>query len=167
MKRGLTWSLVLIGGLVAGLLAYGALIEPRLILDVEREEVVLPDLGGEWSGTEVAIVSDWQVGMWFATIDMMERVTDRILEEAPDLVLLGGDFIYVGGPPQPKVDEIMEILGPVIDSDIPTCAVLGNHDDDADGAEEMTRALEDPGVPVLMTRTPRWQRFPTRAPASC
>ena len=40
----------------------------------------------------------------------------------------------------------------MLGSGIPTYAVLGNHDHAAGGAAEMTRALEDAGIPVLQNR---------------
>ncbi|MGY1721383.1 metallophosphoesterase [Blastococcus sp. SYSU DS0552] len=150
MKRWLTWTALAVTGLLLALLAYGTFVEPRLILDTEREDVALPRLGDEWTGTEVALVADLQIGMWLANVGMVERAVDRIVEEQPDVVLLGGDFIYgEDSPPGPKVDAVMEMLAPLVDSGIPTYAVLGNHDYHAGGADEMTRALEDAGIPVL------------------
>ena len=150
MRRWLTWTAVTVAGLLVALIAYGTFVEPRLILDTEREDVALPRLGEEWEGAEVALIADLQVGMWLANIGMMERSVDRIVEEQPDVILLGGDFIYgEDEPPGPKVDAVMEILTPLVASGIPTYAVLGNHDYSADGADEMARALEDAGIPVL------------------
>lgn len=149
MSRRVRWTIAVALALFVPLLSYGTFVEPRLILDVEREDVALPHLGRAWTGTEIALVSDWQIGMWFANTGMMERATERILEEDPDIALLGGDFIYGDGPPGPKVERFMGIIGPLIASGIPTYAVLGNHDYDAEGAGLMTVALEDAGVPVL------------------
>lgn len=155
MKRWRTWTAV-VAGLVLALLGYGTLIEPRLVLDVEREEASLPRLPPELAGTEIALIADLQIGMWFANTAMMERAVDRIVEEQPDVVLLGGDFIYgEDDPPGPKVDRVMQILAPLVDSGLPTYAVLGNHDYAAGGAEEVTRALEDAGIPVLQNEVVR------------
>ncbi|MFR9801678.1 metallophosphoesterase [Pseudonocardia sp. RS010] len=156
MKRWLKWAAVGVSGLLVALIGYGALIEPRLILDVDREHAVLPRLGEQWAGTEVALISDLQIGMWFANRAMMERAVGAIVEEEPDIALLGGDFLYgEGDPPGPKVEKVMEILAPLVDSGIPTYAVLGNHDHVAGGAAEMTRALERAGIPVLRNRAVR------------
>ncbi|MGY1885680.1 hypothetical protein ACI799_10310 [Blastococcus sp. SYSU DS0753] len=103
MKRWLTWTALAVTGLLLTLLAYGTFVEPRLILDTEREDVALPRLGHEWTGTEVALVADLQIGMWLANVGMVERAVDRIVEEQPDVVLLGGDFIYgEDSPPGPR-----------------------------------------------------------------
>ncbi|MCZ2837641.1 metallophosphoesterase [Modestobacter sp. VKM Ac-2985] len=136
------------------LLGYGVLIEPRLVLDEDRYAVELPRLPAESAGLEVALLADMQIGMWWANTGMVERAVERVVEEDPDLVLLGGDFVYHAGPDvEPEVAAAMDLLSPLLDSGIPTYAVLGNHDYESDAAEELTAALEGAGVPVLLNES--------------
>ncbi|MCZ2849384.1 metallophosphoesterase [Modestobacter sp. VKM Ac-2978] len=151
------WSvrvgLALLAALVL-LIGYGVLIEPRLVLDDDREEVELPRLSAEAAGLEVALLADMQIGMWWANTGMVERAVERVVEAEPDLVLLGGDFVYHAGPDvEPEVAAALDLLAPLLDAGIPTYAVLGNHDYASDAAEELTTALEGAGVPVLLNES--------------
>lgn len=48
-----------------------------------------------------------------------------------------------------QVDTVIDLLTPLLDADIPTFAVLGNHDHEVGAVEELTLALEQRGVVVL------------------
>lgn len=138
---------------------YGFLVEPRLILDEERLEVQLPGLGEDWAGADVAVFSDLQVGMWLANDGMVNRIVDRVLDAEPAAVLIGGDFAYSSGPSvSQQVSTVLELLAPLIDSGIPTYAVLGNHDYAVGAAAELTAALEDHGIGVLRNE---WTTVPS------
>ncbi len=150
MRRWLIRIGTALGVLLTLLLVYGVLVEPRLILDEVHAEVPLPLVDEELAGTEVAVASDFQLGMWFANTGMVERSIATIVEEEPDIALLAGDFLYSTDPGvEAQVDVLLELLDPLLDSGIPTYAVLGNHDHAVDGADELTSALEEVGVPVL------------------
>ncbi|MGH2217682.1 metallophosphoesterase, partial [Enterococcus faecalis] len=72
------------------------------------------------------------------------------VEDEPDVALLGGDFVYSSSPSiDEQVDKVLELLDPLLQSGIPTFAVLGNHDYAVGAAEEVTTALEAAGVTVL------------------
>ena len=132
------------------LVVYGVFVEPRYILDEERLEAPLPHLAQEDAGTEVAVVADWQIGAWFDNDGMVEGAVDTILAAEPDMVLLGGDYVYSSDPGvEAQVDRVVELVRPLAESGVPTFAVLGNHDHAAGMAEELTRALESVGIPVL------------------
>ncbi|WP_298462440.1 metallophosphoesterase [uncultured Cellulomonas sp.] len=135
---------------VALLLVYGVAIEPRLVLDDRRYTAPVPGLPAAWAGAEVAVFSDLQTGMWWANAGMVERIVQRVVEQRPDVVLIPGDFLYSTSPPvAEQVDTVMDQLAPLVESGIPTYAVLGNHDYAAGGAEEMATALQAAGIPVL------------------
>lgn len=137
--------------LVLMVAVYGVLIEPRLILDERRYQVGVPALGSEWDGTEVAVLSDLQVGMWWANTGMAERAVARVVAADPDAVLLAGDFVYSTDPGiAVQVDAVLELLDPLRVAGIPTFAVLGNHDYAVGAAEELTAGLEEQGVTVLL-----------------
>jgi uncharacterized protein len=150
VKRTALGAVGAILGVLVLLLLYGSLVEPRLILDERRDEAPIPGLGEPRAGTEVAVFSDLQIGMWWANTGMVQRIVDRVVAAEPDVVLLGGDFLYGSSPdPTRQVDTVMTLLRPLLDSGIPTYAVLGNHDYASGGAQEMEAALEQAGVPVL------------------
>ncbi|MCF6507414.1 metallophosphoesterase [Blastococcus sp. MG754426] len=146
----LTRTAAALGVLVVLLIVYGVLVEPRLILDRERLEVPLPQLAGSAGGTEVGMVSDFQVGMWWSNEGMVSRAVEELVEAAPDIALLGGDYVYSEDPGIPEqVATVMDLLQPLLDSGIPTYAVLGNHDYGAGAAEELATAFEEAGITVL------------------
>ena len=157
-----------LGVVLVLLLVYGVLIEPRLILDEERAEVPLPQLGEELAGTEVAVFADLQVGMWFSNDGMVERAVETAVAAEPDAILLGGDFLYSSDPSiEKQIDTLFELIGPLVDSGIPTYAVLGNHDYAIGAADELTTALEDAGIPVLQNEAAPIPGPVTTPPASC
>lgn len=129
---------------------YGMFVEPRLILDDHHSQVPIRHLPEELAGTTVAVVSDLQIGMWLANVGMIERAVARILDEDPDVVLLGGDFVYGRSPDVPEqVEAVRSLLAPLVAGDAPVYAVLGNHDYAAGAADELTTTLTDAGVEVL------------------
>jgi hypothetical protein len=150
VRRWIVRGLAAVAVLLSGLAVYGVLVEPRLILDVDRVEVALPRLDDRLAGTEVAVLSDLQVGMWWANTGMVERAVRRAVDARPDVVLLGGDLVYSTSPGVARqVDTVLGLLEPLLAADVPTYAVLGNHDLAAGAADELTAALEDAGIPVL------------------
>ncbi|MHA7284301.1 metallophosphoesterase [Arthrobacter sp. TMS2-4] len=129
---------------------YGFAIEPRLMLDEERHQTVIPGLSAEADGTEVAVIADLQIGMWFANIGMVERIVERVVDEEPAALLIAGDFLYSEDPPnREKIETVLDLLEPVRDADIPTFAVLGNHDYLVDAADQLTESLVAHDVTVL------------------
>ena len=150
MKRWLMRIAIALGVTIVLLLVYGVAVEPRFVLDEERWRVALPELGEEWAGTDIAVMSDLQIGMWWSNEGMVEKAVGEIVEDEPDVVLLGGDFLYSQEPDvSTQVERVVELLDPLVAADIPTYAVLGNHDYVVGGAEELTTALEDAGIRVL------------------
>jgi predicted MPP superfamily phosphohydrolase len=121
-------------------------IEPRVILDERVEEAAIPGLPTAWQGQKIAVLADLQVGIWLANIDMIERVVARIVEEKPAAVLLAGDFLYKPVDEESKreareeidpedrreiqaqIEQVVELLRPLVAAGIPSYAVLGNHD---------------------------------------
>jgi predicted MPP superfamily phosphohydrolase len=156
VSRWVRRAALALGALLALLLVYGVAVEPRFILDERRYDAQLPQLGEAWDGTEAAVVSDLQVGMWWANTGMVERAVDEIVAAEPDVALLGGDFVYSTDPGiQAQVDTVLELLSPLLESGIPTYAVLGNHDYAVGAADELTAALQEHGVEVLRNEAAR------------
>ena len=120
--------LIQLGVVLLLLLLWGVLIEPRL-LDVKQESAAIPQLPRSWEGRQIALLADWQVGMWLANTGTMRTATEQVVRLRPAAVLLAGDFIYKAGPnPGGEIRKVVEILRPLTAAGIPTYAVLGNHD---------------------------------------
>lgn len=123
------------------LLAYGVLVEPRLI-EVKEETAITPGLPNEWDGQRVALIADLQIGMWWGNEETDRRIVDRIIKEKPALVLIAGDFVYKPTDEdepseveredthafQKEVDGAAAIVRPLTAAGLPVYAVLGNHD---------------------------------------
>ena len=143
MKTSLRISATLLV-IVLVTLVWGNRCEPRR-LDISRHTVKLPNLPAALNGTKVVFIADFQVGMWLGNEDIIPDVVKIILGEEPDAVLLGGDFIY--HPTDDDEDDvedeweaddkyhtamliktITDHLQALLNSKIPTFAVLGNHD---------------------------------------
>lgn len=143
------------------LLAWGV-IEPRLIMDVQREVAPISELPPEWEGAQIAVIADLQVGMWGANLGMVRRVVQELVERRPDAVLIAGDFVYKADPdPGKEIRTAVELVRPLTTAGIPTYAVLGNHDyslnhrDDPkreDLAARIGAALETASIRVLHNR---------------
>lgn len=145
--------------ILLALLFWGTAIEPRLILDIEREVAELPALSGPWEGERIAVLADWQVGMWLDNPGMAERAVRRIVEERPVAVLIAGDFLTKPEKgTQEKIDRVIRLVRPLGEAGIATIAVLGNHDyglskpgepESEHVTELLVIALEGAGVRVL------------------
>lgn len=159
------WAVAAATLTLVAVVVYGGAIEPRLILDTEEHTAEIRRLPEAWEGATVAVVADFQVGLWLDNTGMLHRAVEAIVREDPDLVLLGGDFIYHPGQhPGIEVSHVLDILEPLIATGIPTFAVLGNHDWGAvrpigegaapdSGAARMLRdSLEAAGIPLLHNR---------------
>ncbi|MDF1501332.1 metallophosphoesterase [Roseisolibacter sp. H3M3-2] len=159
-----------LGAAGAGLLLWGALVEPRLI-DTEHEVAPIPGLPSAWEGRRIALIADLQVGMWGANTGTARRIVARLAADRPAAVLIAGDFLYKAGDDLAEhVAQAVAIVRPLPAAGIPTYAVLGNHDygmDEQDDrresamAERLRRALEQAGVRVL-----RNEAVPLEAPGA-
>lgn len=78
-----------------------------------------------------------------------ERVTEAFaaLEGDCDLLLLAGDLTTHGQPEQAQI--LAEAVGPL---DVPTYAVLGNHDWHCNQADDISAIWEEAGITVLERR---------------
>ena len=153
-----------LGGVLVLLLAWG-LIEPYVI-DETAYTVHLPHLPEAWAGSDVAVIADIQVGMWWDNLWTVRRIVARIVRAEPDAVLILGDFIYHGGDdPTQRIETVVELLEPLTHAGFPVVAVLGNHDysvvsyEDpdvkAERAEQLQAALEEIGIEVLENEATR------------
>lgn len=153
----IAWFLGAIPLALFALIAWG-LTEPY-ILDQEEETAVVPNLPAAWSGKKVAQLSDFQVGMWWDNVATVSKSVNKLIAEKPEAVFITGDFIYHANPnSQDEINEVVNLLRPLSDTNIPTYAVLGNHDygmkskdiePDREQAALLTQELESIGIEVL------------------
>jgi len=156
-NRKWLWGIAAIPLILVALVAWG-LIEPYL-LDDEQEDAIIPNLPSAWEGKKVAQVSDFQVGMWWDNVDTIAHSVNKIIEEKSAAVFITGDFIYHANPnPEAEINEVVNLLRPLTEANIPTYAVLGNHDyginnkgiePDRQLAAQLKQSLEDINIDVL------------------
>src|SRR5688572_4585242 len=147
--------------------AWAFWLEPAS-LTVRRVELAVPGWRAEHAGLKVALLTDLHVGAPHMSLARLRRVVERVNAEAPDVVLITGDFV-IGGPqdegserggvaggtfvaPEPIAAELKALRAP-----LGVYAVLGNHDWWFDG-ERVTRALEGAGLRVLENSAVRVER---------
>jgi predicted MPP superfamily phosphohydrolase len=152
---------------MASLAAWAFWLEPSS-LTVRRVSLAVPGWRAEHRGLKVALLTDLHVGAPHMSLARLRRVVERVNAEAPDVVLITGDFV-IGGPkdrggerggvaggtfvePEPIADELRALRAPH-----GVYAVLGNHDWWFDG-ERVGRALEAAGVRVLENQAARVER---------
>ncbi|WP_235988976.1 metallophosphoesterase [Aquibacillus kalidii] len=145
-------------GILLVLLLTWGLTEPYFI-NIEEEKALIPNLPDTWDGERVAVVGDFQIGMWLDNTNTVERVVKRLVQIKPKAVLLLGDFVYHPIDNQEnEISEIKEILKPLVNSKIPLYTVLGNHDFAMDKESEvpnekyafqLSKELNKMGIDVL------------------
>ena len=120
--------LKLIGAMGAGTLAYMAGIESS-DLDVVQMSLTLPRLDRAFSGFRMVQISDLHMGSWMNR-ERLAVVVDAVLAEKPDLVAITGDFVAGGRRESWYSDKLADLLAELarLSEEIPTVAVMGNHD---------------------------------------
>jgi uncharacterized protein len=142
---GLARAAVAVG---AGLGAYAAWVEPRRLV-VRHRTLALPRWPRELDGLRAGVLTDLHSGVVHAGEDTIAGWVARMNAEAPDVVLLGGDFsdahwLFGGKLAAERIAErLAELRAP-----LGRAAVLGNHDWKAFGMRMWT-ALAEAGIPVI------------------
>lgn len=149
------------GLILVGILIWG-LVEPYF-LDIESEKAAIPNLPSEWEGKKVAVIGDFQVGMWMDNTETVENAAEKITEMQPDAVLILGDFIYHSlEDPESEMQKVEKLIRPLVKTDIPIFAVLGNHDYNMhnkkdepkrSSAKHVKASLEEMGITLLHNRS--------------
>jgi predicted MPP superfamily phosphohydrolase len=138
----------------AAALAWAGWIEPRRLVTVRRR-LELPRWPTSLDGVRLGLLSDVHGGAPHAGPKAIARAVARLNEEAPDAMLLLGDYIDAhplwGGrvPPADIARELGALRAP-----LGVFAVLGNHDWKQTG-DDMWRALSGAGIEVLENRSAR------------
>jgi predicted MPP superfamily phosphohydrolase len=152
--------------ILAAAVIYGTAIEPRILLR-EDQMAPIPALPAAWEGQQVAVFADLQIGMWWANTDAIRRAVAKTVQIHPAFVLIAGDFVYKAEDEvDPLMQEVLGLLQPLIDSKIPTYAVLGNHDyelmnegsrKETQVARRVRHALDSAGIHMMDNRiVPVW-----------
>jgi predicted MPP superfamily phosphohydrolase len=106
---------------VAGVLAYGFVESHRI--EVKRYTVTSPDVPAAFDGTRVVLLTDIHRGAFFSQ-DRVRRLVEQVNALGPDLVVLGGDYVYANtGYEASCFAELARLQAP-----LGRFAVLGNHD---------------------------------------
>lgn len=104
-----------------------------------------------WEGMRIAVISDLQLGLWRENADVASAAVRTALAANPDLVVLLGDYLAIGGDPA----ELTSVLAPLRGH--PVLAVLGDRDARSDSlAASITRTLSAQGIRVLSNSSVPW-----------
>jgi predicted MPP superfamily phosphohydrolase len=133
---------------VAALLLLYSLIEP-LLLETKSITFTSPDLPVAFDGTRVVFVSDIHRGP-FLSEKRVRSLVDRINSLKPDLILLGGDYVYRFTSYE---DSAFRQLGN-LRARLGVYAVLGNHDygnhpDNGKDVANARRAIQTASIKLL------------------
>jgi predicted MPP superfamily phosphohydrolase len=136
----------LVGTASAGMLVYGTVVESnRLVL--ERHKLRLPRWPDHLNGFKIAVLSDFHFrGPW--SLKLGKRAVALALEQAPDMVLLPGDFVDHWKPGCEEM--ILDCLAPLALMRGNAVAVPGNHDyDHGQDAGRLAPLLEQCDIKLL------------------
>jgi predicted MPP superfamily phosphohydrolase len=125
---------------VAGAASYGYLYE-RHQIEVTRADLPVVGLPPALAGFRIGFLTDVHRSRWVSHDDVARAVA-LLMNERPDLVVLGGDYVTWGD--RRYVRPSAETLGP-LSAPHGVYGILGNHDDDHD----MPAALAARGVEML------------------
>jgi predicted MPP superfamily phosphohydrolase len=113
----------------------------RLHLGVTRTQLPVSGLPPALAGLRIGLLTDTHLST-LVPRELIARAVNLLLNERPDLIVLGGDYVTWGN--RRFVEPAAEVLQPLT-APHGVFAILGNHDDDHD----MPRALSRAGFDVL------------------
>jgi predicted MPP superfamily phosphohydrolase len=134
--------------ILAALAAWAFYFEPSSQL-INNEKIVVPAWPDACNGKRIAILADLHVGSPYKGLDSLKILVNDVNNEAPDLILLPGDFVIhgvVGGSfvtPEKAAKILTDLHAPM-----GVYAVLGNHDWWLD-PDRVQKALENNNIIVL------------------
>jgi predicted MPP superfamily phosphohydrolase len=128
-------------GAIAGVGAYGVAYERHQIERITRD-LSVRGLPQALDGLRVGMITDVHHSA-SVSADDIARAVALLKEAAPDIVVLGGDYISFFD--RTYVAPVAELLAPLAMAPQGSFAVLGNHDDE----KEMPAALTARGFTVL------------------
>lgn len=148
-------------GAALALTVWAAWLRPRRVV-VRPCALELPGWPRALDGLRVAVIADLHTGAPHVGTEKVAEIVARVNEQAPDLVVLLGDYVDPELPlgehvrPEAVADELGGLAAP-----LGTLAVLGNHDVDYD-AGRVRAALQAAGATVLENDAAILERGGTR-----
>lgn len=128
-------------GALSGVGAYGVAYERHRIERITRD-VMVRGLPPALDGVRIGMITDVHHSA-VVSADDVSRAVALLAEAAPDIVVLGGD--YVSFFDRAYIAPVAELLAPLANAPHGSYAVLGNHDDE----KEVPAALSSKGFNVL------------------
>jgi len=140
-------------GAFTGVGAHGYLYG-RHALEVTRASIGVVGLPQALAGLRIGLLTDVHRSIWVSADDV-GRAVSLLMDERPDLIVLGGDYVTRGD---------RRFVGPAADALKPLTAphgvfgILGNHDDDHDMPAALARndvqMLKDARTRIVVEREP-------------
>jgi len=136
-RRDVLKGLAAIGvGTATGAVAHGYLYE-RYRIDVTHQTLGVSGLPPAHAGLRIGFISDLHRSDTVPD-EMVARAVALVMDEKPDLIVLGGDYVtWGGGPNRRYVKPAADALAP-LSAPHGVFAILGNHDDDHDMPAALT-----------------------------
>ncbi len=136
--------------LVAAVLGYGVIGAHRI--ELKTYTVTSPDLPPEFDGTRVVLLTDIH-RTWFFSQDRVRSLVERVNALEPDLVVLGGDYVYAETDYEASCFAELALL----EAPLGRYAVLGNHDygehdDEGKDPTPTIEAVDASGITLLDNR---------------
>jgi predicted MPP superfamily phosphohydrolase len=148
-RRWIRWWTLAIALLVVvvGVLGFGLVSAHRI--QIKTYTIDSPDIPTEFDGTRIVLLTDIH-RTWFFSQDRVRSLVDRVNALVPDLIVLGGDYVYAEtGYAASCFEELARPKAP-----LGRYAVLGNHDYgdyDGDGRDPTptVEAIRKSGITLL------------------
>jgi predicted MPP superfamily phosphohydrolase len=118
-----------------GPLAYGAAYARHQLLRVDQD-VPVSGLPPALDGVRIGLITDLHHSLT-VDADHVARAVEMLRGMAPDLVVLGGDYVTFGN--RHYLEPVAELLAPLAGAPFGSFAVLGNHDNDRDTSAALAR----------------------------
>lgn len=112
--------------IIGAIIAYGFLIEPKLIT-VNEQKITIKNLPDNFNGFKIVHISDLHYGRVFE-IKSLQKLVNSINEQKPDIVVLTGDLIDKDTKMTTNTaNQISELLNK-INANVGKYAINGNND---------------------------------------
>jgi len=130
---------------------YGATASENIRLtEVEIDVLHLPS---GWDGMRIAAISDLQLGLWEDNERVAAAAVQRALAQEPDLIVLLGDYLAVGGDSEALLRALSGLRGKRV------LAVMGGRDVRNDSVEaRVRRTMSELGIQLLVNDAAAFER---------
>ena len=132
------FSLAILGGMFSG---YAVFVEPHFIT-VAEYEIASQNLPDAFDGTRIALITDIHHGCPMSP-HLLDQIVSLTSKQSPDLILLGGDYVYGH---QTALDACFAKMSE-LEAPLGVYAVLGNHD--YWNLPQMRKAIRNAGIVLL------------------